>query len=446
MSKTTKAPRSDAQEPFTPLLVGFYIALDLPLVMPNHYRFTALRGESLDWLTEPAERFTFLRRELIEQLIAEGQSNFVAFVLWRWPRTINYPFDQMNAAKNVAKAVLGHEDGSTPEGLTFGKVPPPPDVETHGVVIEAVTGLIDHESGDPERAVDDAFGRCLEELSVFLQAYAQTTGDLQVRPVTAATVPPFVPAVLGDPFTHRATSILFSVNLADKLVSAPPPDLTRERVEEVMGRWGLAKQGQSLFTFHSWGLAALRAYRLDGDYPAAVIACHTAGEVFFDALLLMMAWEEMTYFRGSMITRERTVEWFTKRASLESRLRQYYHGRLHGGWNPAQVGTPLHQWVTDVGRLRNRTVHAGYQPTEYEAGAALAALDEAQEYVANLLVDDRNRNRYPRTAYMMLGRSGLEDRDAFKGEIKRLVEISSREWLKSFGAYRSWVDAQLNAV
>lgn len=425
-----------------PRLIGFYISLDAPVAMPNGHRFTASRDEVLDWLTEPADRFTFLRREVVEWLIALGQRNFVAFMLRRWPQSVKYPLDQMEAAMKVAKEVLGGGDEES-EGITFGNVPPPSPVETYGIVIEAVTGLIEHRSGDLERGVGDAFGRCLEEIGVFMQSYAQTTGDLRVGPVTVATVPPIVPAVLSDPFTHRASLITFTVNLGDKVISEPPPDLTREQVAEVMGRWSFAKQGQPLFTFLERDLAARRAYRLDGDYPAAVIACHTAGEVFFDALLLMMAWEEMAYFHGSTLAREQTVDWFTKRSSLESRLRQHYHNRLRGGWDTARAGTPLHRWVTNVSRLRHRTVHAGYRPTEFEAGAALTALDEAKEYVVGLLVGDRNRTRYPRTTYMTVGRDGLERRDLFNGQIRRLAEMSEEEWVFSFGEYRRWLDGQL---
>ena len=179
---------------------------------------------------------------------------------------------------------------------------------------------------------------------------------------------------------------------------------------------------------------------------AALVACHTAGEVFFDALLLRLAWEEITHFNGSVLTQDEVVDWFSSRTPLSTRLRTSYHVRLHGGWDADRPENPISEWTAKVARVRNRIVHGGYRPTEQEASEALAALDAVELYVLDLIARDRNRTRYPRTVFMMLGEVGMRRRGVYNGQIRRTIEAAPANWVQSFYAFQRRVSDQIVAA
>ena len=93
-------------------------------------------------------------------------------------------------------------------------------------------------------------------------------------------------------------------------------------------------------------------------------------------------------------------------------------------------------------------MHAGYRPSEQEAWESVGVLGDLEDYLKDLLSSDRNRNRYPRTALMYLGRPGLQRRGKYFGKIKKLDEASlDGDWTGELIDFRTWLDQQiLNAV
>lgn len=427
--------------------VKFFAFVPWPIAMPDGCFFVIDRVAEVgcfeghpEWLS------AFMPGEVAAQLSLAGPRDFVAFRLHRAPAKRTSPHEHVLELMRMAKAwadlftlppalaplVRAGEDDVAVE----------PEV-TYGTVIEAATCFTVPLGSTEGKELNAAFDRCLEQFADFQEAYVQTSGDLRAGLVNRSTVLHVVSAVLIDPVSRRTKVTGLHAIEGAAFAATPPRELTPEQVEEIGLRVHLAKEGEPYVTVRHWQRLAHRAFWLDGDFAAAVVTIHTAGEVFFDALLLRMAWEEMEHSPGSPLTREEVAGWFTSRSPLSSRLRTRYDVRLEGGWDPDRLGHPLHDWDRKVARLRNRIVHAGYRPTEREAAAALDAAKAAEAYVLDLVVDDRNRTRYPRTVAMLVGRAGLERRGLYTGKARRAIESRPGDWRRSFYAFLQWINSRL---
>lgn len=419
-----------------PRIIAFYIPLPRPLAIPEGTRVTFARPEEVSWLERvewPGE---------LASLRALGTESFVTLRVARPTTVTQLSVEPIDRAFRVARSRLGI-DAHAPHEDTA--VSPPLDMDVRATVIEAITPLIRAPGMDRERAVSDAFDRSLEELTLLETAYVLTSRDSGYRPTARPTACPLIPWTTLDPFVGRWGSLgLFWVNTSEQLLPPDPGDLDDAQMSRLLQRLSYLRQRSAITTYGERVRAAERALAVDGDYPTALIACHTAGEVFFDALLLALAWEEIYYFNPPPTTIEETVTWFSGRASLESRLRSLYHVRLAGSWDLSLLDTPLGRWAAHVAVPRHRAVHAGYRPSEAEAIKAFDTLLEAEQYALGILSNDRNRGRYPRANMMLLGRDGLERRGLYGGKLRRLVENSREDWARSFKDYRDWLDGQLS--
>jgi hypothetical protein len=317
-----------------------------------------------------------------------------------------------------------------------------PPKATYATLIEATTCFVVTPDGRDFDAIQEAFDQCTERLSIFIDAYAQTSGDLQAGFVNRLTTTQFVPMIIFNPEDETTQVTGFHANDSPTHRTASPPDLTDQQLDEVRSRFRMALLGEPYVTVWQWQRVAYRALHIDGDFAAAVIACHTAGEVFFDALLLRLAWEEITFDPGSTTTEEQVGEWFrSNKSGLGYRMGNLYNNRLRGIW---AGGKPISDWKPNVSVIRNRIVHGGYRPTQAEAIRALTTLQAIESYVLDLVAQDPNRARYPRTTYMMLGQRGLEERGLYKGQLRRTLEGTSPDWLEEFYRFRRKVVAAVS--
>jgi hypothetical protein len=417
--------------------VKFFIYVPWAIAMPESYmQFPIRRAEPgcgeqrMEWLSH------ILPDAVADDVVRRGPCTFATFRFHRLPielpRWIHYFFQVESMAG--AWADYYQMRGRLPAGYT----PWPPHeadpISTYGTVIEATTCLI--HGGN---ALNEAFDRCIRECEVFLEAYVQTSGDFRTGFINRSTVLPMVPAVLIDPIARTTEKTGLRVNDEGAYPTEPPDDLTADQAAEIVRRSQLSEEGEPYIAVWHWRRLAFRALHVDGDYAAAVVFTQTAGEVFFDSLLLRLAWEEIRSFRGSCLTREEVAQWFSARNPLSHRLRAEYHGRLNGGWDADRPGNPVYEWDRKVARLRNRIVHAGYRPTVREAEDAFEALLAVETYVFDMLVRDLNRTRYPFTVYMMVGEAGLEQRGLFTGKLRRAILDAPEDWRSSFYEFRRWV-------
>lgn len=196
--------------------------------------------------------------------------------------------------------------------------------------------------------------------------------------------------------------------------------------------------GQALSIITSGGpmnayLDAIREARvadlLRGEYKTAAIYYASAAEVLLQDLLLHLMWEE------GLSPQQASDEFDTVRAGLRSRVRTLYQPRLKGNWDLKR--DPLRAWDIDTAELRNRAVHAGYEPTLEECRASFAALMGLEQHVCNRLASNAILPKYTRTAMATMGEPGLTRRNAYSAAVRRLVEDETQpNWSSRFERWR----------
>jgi len=424
--------------------VQFYITVPFPMAFPENHYFAVWREEVLDWMPIPIGRLAlFLPDQFAEQVAAHGRSNFVFLHFVRYPIDHPSPYDRSLAVDKLA------EFSTYPAPLRplFGD--PIHDerdiarIDSYETIIKAATCMIDDGTGNAGKMLHEAFDGCVDELALIVEAYYQTAKEIRPGFVTRASIIPMVPAVVFDPVTDTKEVKHIMAGSNFPLSPAVPKELEPKQIQEIFDRVELDKRGEPYAIVRRWQRIARRAYLLEGNYALAVVGCHTAGEVFFDALLLRMAWEEITFWPNPTLTREDVVKWFSYPHSLRWRLCNLYHPRLKGSWDCGTTGNPIHTWIETVAGLRNKVVHGGYQPTQREANDALVALDDVETYVEQLIGRLSNVQRYTFAIFMMLGPVGLKHQQAYTKNIRSKIEGESSNWQQSFRDFRRWVIDQL---
>ena len=108
--------------------------------------------------------------------------------------------------------------------------------------------------------------------------------------------------------------------------------------------------------------------------------------------------------------------------------------RLKGDW--ASANSPWQLWRSKGSGLRNRIVHAGYQPERAEAQEVLDSVDILQSFIFDRL--SAQAAKYPRVTLMLVTRAGLESRGLYRGKVKRFDEnraTAGPSWLEQFGPW-----------
>lgn len=81
-------------------------------------------------------------------------------------------------------------------------------------------------------------------------------------------------------------------------------------------------------------------------------------------------------------------------------------------------------------------MHGGYQPEDHEVAAALSSVGQLEEFVKERLCSPVSLARYPRTAFILLSRFGLERRGLWSSRIERLVsDPTEPHWLGTFNRW-----------
>lgn len=422
-----------------PQLVSFYLPLLQPMKIPTSNRLVLTRSEVVDWLTDVPWPKDFAHYAMMFR-----DHNFVAFSWSQVPHTRAFDSAPMDKAVEFARVRTGTSRQRSPEGIDYGRVPYP-NADVGITVIELFTVLIPSDQGCIQRSFSDAFDRCVEELNAVETSYIQTSKDLRYRRTMRTNCYPYIPYMTLNPFSGTWSELgLFGLNYGLNLIPSSQDELTSEQVEEFILRTSLQKKGSPLIRYVEWSFAAHRALEIDADFATSLINSHTAGEILFDSFLLMMVWEELKFLSNTNITLDTVAEWFIRRPSLESRIKNLYHTRLIG-WNNKEGSEIMLRWFFQVGRIRNRVIHAGYLPSELEARNASQTLSDVETFIKKSLGDDANRNRFPRTALMLLGIPGLERMNRYRGKIKRVAEDETEpDWLYSFGQFRTCLDDRLS--
>lgn len=249
-----------------------------------------------------------------------------------------------------------------------------------------------------------------------------------------SAVAPYVDGLLGLPadsaWTLRGVMLLEHTNIQGAEVTDPQE---QQRLQQESSFWERSLDAGSpapLGREHL--LEAQHLHHHQGEYAKAVVAAATAVEVICDSVLSALLWEEHWVDTTAPGTDE-IASWFEE-GTASRRATTHLLPRLKGDW--ASADSPWQLWRSKGSSLRNRIVHAGYQPERAEAQEVLESVDILQSFIFDRL--SAQATKYPRVTLMLVAQAGLESRGLYRGKVKRFAEnqaATEPSWLERFGSW-----------
>lgn len=301
---------------------------------------------------------------------------------------------------------------------------------------DPLDGSIEAEAGEESDEADSelfsqAFDRGLEYLRDIQRAYYLATRR-PLHLVSRSTLPVSVPmayrALDEDradwPNPERLSIFMLHQNLGR--------DVRDELDQDALGHLLTAMEEQSQGGLAARYLEFVReggvALELDGDTRAAAVFFATAAEVLLDEALAHLLWE-------SAMRPETAAAAFDAQPWLTARVKALYHPRIGGSWDVSS-DCPVGWWFVNTSGLRNRVVHAGYEPSLGEAAQARDSVFDLQGFLADRVC--AHLETYPRTALALAGRPGLEARGLWGESIAFLMQSSDEvPWRETFVRWRT---------
>lgn len=272
------------------------------------------------------------------------------------------------------------------------------------------------------------------------QASVSAVLQLPLRLLSRASLPPSVHVVRGtahaegmDPLFDELISYDIEDCASPSTFGLTPEPLSEEKLQVLALASDQLGRGSFLAGYVDLRREAMVQRKLDGNARLTVITTAIAAEVFLDALLLHMLWEEHTEPADA-------ADVFDRATGHQARVLTHFPPRLGGDWDPNGTG-PVGRYFSRLAYLRNRVVHTGARPDQDQAITASDVLDDLQTFCGDRLAGPAALRRYGRTAMGFLGESGLRRRDAWTQWMKRLVASDAEpKWIDAFKRYRHLVD------
>jgi hypothetical protein len=314
-------------------------------------------------------------------------------------------------------------------------LPDPPDraagprfsPDTHRETVVEVTTPLD---SDDEDELGVAVNRGLDALRDADRAWLLSSG-IPESPVSPADVWPIIPtlrrrredgSLLGPP----RILVLDTNELRDRPVPEEMNESARRRFEAALS----AIQAHHPFVRWQEWLAAAEEARNTARPEDAVVRLGVAVEVMLDAVLAIGLWESDTSVDdgANILARE-----------LGRRLGTEFPRLFGGSWD--RTRGPLAVWRNDLAHLRGRVVHRGHRPDHAEVKKAFEAADQLHRHVVDRVI--ARRAHFPKTAWSLLGPTGLKEQEAWDGAVRRLGEdggLLEDDWLLRYSRWRNQVD------
>ena len=289
-----------------PLLVIFFIPAPVSLALPHASTWRFARDEDVDWLRDvlwsPIPEISSQ-----EPVPSENGKNFVSVRLWREKEELSVDLKPLERAWHVYSEVTGDwplESGESPQYSM--------DNDSYATVFEAVTPLLPSVDANGNIGVDEsvshALDRSLDSLAHLYRAYRVRSDDYRVRTLNRDNIYPFIPWTTRDPFSDELEFGGMSyvlANLGAHIIPRPVGDLIER--DGYVGALQRIVNDDPLLVYSEHMRSSQRALFLDSDYSTSVVWTHTASEVLFNTILLMMAWEEAA-------PEDEVSKWFRSRA------------------------------------------------------------------------------------------------------------------------------------
>jgi len=313
------------------------------------------------------------------------------------------------------------------EGLIESELP-----RDYQTIVEAVTPLV--EVDGPLDPVSAAFDRCVDRLAQLSSSYRRAAHQPIAR-ITPERLPfsvYYLTYGIGDPKTNWSHGLFLAHMSAPELLVLPPA--TPEQVEDIKRHLAASLQQHPLTPYVDRVVDAQHALRLR-DTANAVVLAQVGAEIFLDAVLGLLLWEEAAS--------PQDVAENEFASDLTPRVRNLFAPRLGGDWNLRGAG-PVGDWKRQLYELRGRVIHGGYEPSRSEAGRALDALGALEEFAKTRIVE--KRNQFPKTALIVLGPDGLTRRDGWSRRIRDFAEQNhDNNWLEDYKEWRVQVSVARDA-
>ncbi len=346
---------------------------------------------------------------------ADPQAAATAFPGQPWVRIRIYN-QAMPRPSRVRPAVreLYHQDVDIDDWLPDGAY-------MQWISLETPTLLLSDEPPDDGAF---AFHRCLGVLDLFLRAHNLAFRDRVVYPISTKNLNPTV--IIGhyelDGIWRMDTPMLVHPERLTNysLVHTRGGESTEQALNAQMG--ALIRGHPMLKTF-SFLMRADRAGQLEGDAVDEVVSLQTAMEN-----RLFMIWRLLLVDQGrTAVEIEAAVEAQHFRPLVRTQLPQLLGGRWEVDARETTVGT---YWRA-LYLVRNRVVHAGYEPTLGEAEEAREAYKRMRRFGRDRVWE--RRRRFPRTALALIGYDEMvarPNRDrAFEAQAEDLMAESQPYFL-----------------
>lgn len=291
-------------------------------------------------------------------------------------------------------------------------------------IVEGVTPIVHVDDTD---AMSAAYDRVVNAISDLVRAY-RIASRLPVAPVTAERLSFSIYYLTRNAAGEADWSHgLFLRHLVPPQAFTLAP-MTPEQMESFNTHLTASKQGHPLVPLAERAVDASRALRLRGDTSNAVILTQLMIEILLDTTLELLLLDEGAGAEDAAATLA---------LPLTRKVATQFAPRLGGRWDLRQG--IVADWLRDVYRLRGRVIHGGYVPTRGEAWQAVATAEAFERFVRDRI--GSSRTRYPRTALLILGVTGLERMGVWSGQIKRRNDEIGDGLLTEYNAWHEALEA-----
>lgn len=404
---------------------------DVPAGLPHAWFFfplpTPLRHPH-NWV------FRTHRRPTYEQMDAYGpMADLEASVAIHQINSSQSPLTLLSEVMACAKTTVEGNDTAELEINRF-------EMDLPLTVVEVAVPLRSTEPSTEE--ISDAFDVALNVTQRLQRVHSALTQSFD-EVITMASLPPYVPLAIGNVGIEGVRGperelTLFHINWSMARLMSNQPSLEEEDLRKFVKAFDLVSTGYAFASYVDLRRELQYQLSLKGNERLTVLFSAMAGEVFLDAMLLHLLWEEeVDPLKAADAMRYPDSD-------FRDRVRSQFHIRLKGDWRLSGAG-PIGTYFRASVEVRNRVVHTGYLPTRAEAQEAADALMGLETYLGDLLAAQAKQKRYMRTAWVFLAKGGFEARGGATKAITALVEDPEQpDWGESFTNWRRHVDRALD--
>ena len=176
------------------------------------------------------------------------------------------------------------------------------------------------------------------------------------------------------------------------------------------------------FDDHAFMVQEANAAFSRGLNRSAMVMIASAVETLMNTLLQLLDWE-------SNILPEESAEHWKEQISIKTRVAANFPEVLGGSWTFDDRAESLRDWDQNIVRVRNEAVHGSRVPSDKEIETAFQTMNALVSDLIDRLTNERNRNRFIRTAFLLAGHHGLEKRNALTKKLHQLqTDPSEPNW------------------